>query len=137
MTDVADLREGLAANLAAIPDVQVSAYELASPTPPTIDIATGEITYDGTMARGHDTWTFRVRAYVAAVHDIGAQKRLDRMLASSGADSVKAQAQSDRTLGGFAADTRVTTATGQQTYTTPDGRVLLGCEWTVEVLATG
>ena len=43
MVTLRQMREGLAASLAVIPDVQVSPYALNNPTPPTIQILGGVI----------------------------------------------------------------------------------------------
>lgn len=135
---LAQLRAGLAVNLGAIPDVQVSAYMLAAPTPPAIHVLPEEITYDAAMRRGLDTWQMTVQAFVGVVSDVGAQKRLDLMLAPTGANSVKAAVEADRTLGGKCDDLRVARATGYQVYSLAGQQgAVLGCEWTVEIIATG
>lgn len=132
MATLKDIRAGLAANLEAIQGLQVSAYALSNPTAPCVEIVPADIEYDGAFGRGHDSWTVTVRVFVGMASDVGAQKRLDLHLASSGADSVKAAVESDATLGGAVDDCRVTTATGYRVYGA-EGR-LLGAEWTVEAI---
>lgn len=134
---VAQLREGLAANLDAIEDVQASAYMLSNPTPPTIEVVPDEVDYDAAMGRGDDTWRFVIRAYVGVASDKGAQLLLDELLAPSGTRSVKTVLEADETLGGVAEDLHVQTATGYRIYQRAGGPELLGCEWTVEVIAVG
>jgi len=135
---LAELRAGLATNLATIADTQISAYMLAQPTPPTIQILPEEIDYDGAMQRGMDTWRITVQAFVGLVSDIGAQKRLDLMLAPTGSTSVKAAVESDTTLGGKCDDLRVTQATGYKIYSLQgQAAAVLGAEWTVEIVAVG
>lgn len=131
------LRQGLAANLGAITGVQVSPYLLAQPTPPAIELAPDEVEYDTANARGMDSWQFIVRAYVGTPTDQGAQVLLDLMLAPSGATSVKAVLEADRTLGGAAQTLRVAQATGYRLYQRAGGPEYLGCEWTVNVYAPG
>lgn len=137
------IREGIATNLSAIPDVQVSAYMLASPTPPAIHVfpgtaAAGEaITYDLAFHRGLDEYHLTIQAFVGAVGDIGAQKLLDGFIAPTGTVSVKAAAESDRTLAGLVGSVHVTSCTGYRTYIAEGRPPVLGCEWAVEVLATG
>ena len=114
MATLAEMREGLAANLNAIPNIQVNAYALSDPTPPTIDIIGGPILYDEAMVRGVDETELRVRVLVPIGSDVGAQKLMDSFCGPSGASSVKAQAETDRTLGGKVATLRVTTATEEQ-----------------------
>ena len=90
MADLEPIREGLAANLAAITDCQVSAYMLARPSPPTLQVmGPDEIEYDTAFARGGDSLRMIVQGFVGAVDGKGAQKRLDQWLAGSGAQSVK------------------------------------------------
>jgi hypothetical protein len=84
-----------------------------------------------------DTWTMIVRVFVGVASDIGAQKRLDAMIASSGASSVKQALESDPTLGGTVDDLRVTRCTGYRVFTREGGTGVLGAEWEVEVIATG
>lgn len=134
---IAQIRSGLAANLAAISDVQVSTYMLAAPTPPAIHLFPEEAQFDGAMSRGADTWRFTIEAFVGLVTGEGAQKRLDLMLAPSGATSIKAAVESDRTLGGLSVDTRVVSTTGYRVYERAGGAPVLGCQWSVTVIATG
>jgi len=132
---MAALREALATNLSSLPNVQVSAYLLANPTPPSIHVVPGMTEYHQTFGGNTaEWWEFSVQAFVAAVQDIGAQRRLDEMLDDSGASSVKVAIESDTTLGGACDDLIVLRRTGYQIYT-PDGRgAVLGAEWTVRVL---
>lgn len=137
MTTLAAIRAGLAANLANVPGAQVSAYVLANPTLPTIWVrpATEPVNYHQAMGNGLDEWMMLVQAYVGTPSDIGAQKQLDEFLASSGATSVKAAIESDKTLGGAASDLMVTNCSGYLEYSRPDGTTALGAEWNVRVLS--
>lgn len=137
MTTLAQVREGIALNLSTIADVQVSAYMLGNPTPPAIEVVPEQVTYDLAFQRGMDQWNVTVRAFVGLTTDVGAQKRLDLMLASSGANSVKAAVEASPTLGGAVDDLRVTRASGYRTYTFEGRPPVLGAEWAVEVFATG
>lgn len=136
MTTLAAIRAGLAANLASVRGVQVSAYVLANPTLPVIWVrpATEPVQYHKAMGNGHDEWMMVVQAYVGTASDLGAQKKLDELLASSGATSVKAAIESDKTLAGAAADLMVTSCSGYLEYSRPDGTTALGAEWNVRVL---
>lgn len=133
---MAAIREALRAALRTIPGCQVSAYLLANPTLPSLMITAGEVEYDTAMARGLDTWTLLVQGMVALTTDEGQQKQLDKWRASSGAESVKAAVESDRTLGGVVQDARVVMVSEDRVYGI-DPNLRLGCEWTVRVLATG
>jgi len=134
MVDLAAIREGLAANLRRIDGVQVSAYMLANPTPPTIQVmGPDEVTYDVTFGRGSDSWQMVVQAFVALVTDIGAQARLDEMLHPTGPLSIKEAIEFDTTLGGACNDLRVTRSSGYQQYNLEGRGAVLGAEFTVQV----
>ncbi len=137
MASLTAMREGLAANLDAIPTLQVSPYLLAAPTPPSAEVAPAETEYDLAGSRGLDRWRFTVRVFVAHTTDKGAQKKLDSYLETSGPHSVKAALEADSTLGGACDDLRVIRASGYRVYG-PEGRAsVLGAEWDVDVLAIG
>lgn len=138
---IADLRQGLATNLAAIPEVQVSPYILSNPTPPTIWVAGLETNYDtayGSRTTGStytDEYVALVQGFVALSEDIGNQMLLDNLLAASGSYSVKAAIEADKTLGGACDDAWVETATrpGLNTFLTMS---LVLAEWSVRIIAT-
>lgn len=134
---IAQIRAGLKTRLDAIDGWQVSAYELASPTPPAIHVGLHPdgIDYDRAMRRGMDGLMFRVVAMSGLTTDIGSQKKLDTLLAPSGATSVKAAIEGDPTLGGVIDNLAVRTASGYGVYKTEGARgPVLGCEWTVEII---
>lgn len=128
-----DIREGIATALKAIPGLQASAYLLGNPTPPFAQVLRGPVTYDQAMSGGVHRWTMTVRAYVALVSDIGAQKLLDEFLAAEGSRSIKAAIEEDTTLDGAVSDLHVTGASGEQEYVREQGGPLLGSEWNVDV----
>jgi hypothetical protein len=134
--DLAVIREGLKANLDPVGQLlglQVTAYMLASPMAPFIEImGPDEITYDIAMQRGGDSTIMIVRAFVSASLDQGAQINLDKMLASSGESSVKEAIESDTTLGGAVDDLRVTRCSGYRLYR-PDTGPLLGAQWFTQI----
>jgi hypothetical protein len=135
---VKELREGLAANLAPLkPDMQVHAYMLANPTPPTIHLYPSGVSYDQAMQRGYDHWEFTVEAFLPLSADIGVQIKLDELLDPAGPRSVKALLRSDPTLGGVASDTHVISSEGYRTHILEGRPPALAVDWTVEVYATG
>lgn len=138
MPTLTDIRVGLAANLSALEGIDASPYMLAQPIAPAIQVIPSEVLYDQTMARGYDQWTLLVQAFVGSVASQATQEALDAMLAPAGASSVKQAIESDKTLGGAAADLRVTSSTGYQQFVNQTTNTpLLMAEWTVEVLAEG
>jgi hypothetical protein len=137
MPELAEIRAGIAANLAALKGIQVSAYMLHSPTPPSVHVFPAEVEYDQAMQRGLDKWTLTVQAFVGLVSDVGAQKLLDKYLAPSGAQSVKAVIEADRTLGGAVHDLRVTRSGGYQSFLLEGRGPILAADWSIEVYAAG
>lgn len=136
------IRVALAANLTTLSgapaNVQVSAYMLGNPQPPTLQVMGPDtIQYDQAMRRGLDYWTLIVQGFVGAIADIGAQVNLDQWLAPSGSLSVKTAIESDRTLGGHVQDLTVTDSTGYKVFQLDSTSQVLGAEWTVLVLNTG
>lgn len=118
------------ASLAAVLEqdgVQTSAYVLAQPTPPGIQILPPAPVYDFSV--GHHDWTFTVQAFVALNSDIGAQIMLDEMCATTGARSVKALLEADRTLGGLVDSLTVRDQTMARQVEQPPGNPMLLVEW--------
>lgn len=134
MADMAQIREGLRANLAAIDGCQVSAYILEQPTPPTLMVVgPDEVTYDLSMHRGLDHLIIVVQGLVGSPSDVGRQKTLDKWLAPTGATSVKAAVESDITLGGLSVAARVARVSGYRIYPLPNSGATLGAEWFVAI----
>jgi hypothetical protein len=135
------MREALAASLAGLDGVQVSAYVLANPTPPCIHLypggPAGEIIYDLAFQRGLDTWPFTVEAFVGLTADIGSQVKLDQLLDPSGNQSVKQLVEADETLGGVVTNVQVISFTGYRPVALEGRGPLLAAEWHVQILATG
>lgn len=142
MADLADIRVGLAANLAAIQaaeDCTVSAYMLDNPSPPVLMVVGPDtIEYDLALHRGLDHWTIVIQGFTGIPSDQGRQERLDRWLAPFGATSVKAAVESDTTLGGIVAGVRVTDVEAYRDYAFQNGtRILFGATWHVDVFNPG
>lgn len=141
MANLAAIRAGIAANLrTAFPtNVQITGYNLANPLAPAFEIEVDRVIYDGAMSRGHDEWLFTVRGFATSGTDQAAQMRLDPWLDSTGAESVKAALESDRTLGGTVSDARVVQVTRVATFTpaASAGTSFYGAEWQLRVIAAG
>lgn len=130
---MAEIREGLAANLSAIEGIQVSPYMLGSPTPPAIHVIPSSIAYDRAMHRGMDEVTMTVQAFVALGLDQGAQMALDELLAPTGSRSVKTAIETDRTLGGKVQHVQVDEMSGYNAVTIVDRGQMLSADWSVTV----
>lgn len=139
MTDPTAIRSELADALRNVfTDYQVTGYVLESPVAPgfEIDIDPEGINYDQAMGRGLDEWWWVVRGFVSGSSDIGGQRNRDEMLRSSGARSVKAALEQDRTLGGACHALRVVEAL-PRSWTVGDTEQLIGAEWRVRLMAAG
>jgi len=133
MATLEQVSEGLAANLSTISGVQVSAWMLASPTPPAIHVVPPAIDYHQAMQDRFSELTSTVQAFVALASDIGSQKRLAQMRAPSGTGSVKAAIEADQTLGGIVKGLIVRSSAEPQVLTLDGGRQLLVSDFEVAV----
>jgi cellobiose-specific phosphotransferase system component IIB len=132
MSSVSALRDGIAAQLALVPDLRVSATFLDAPRPPVAMVLPDGIDYDLNANRGADTFTFIVSLLVGRADDRAAQRNIDVYVV--GPDSVKAAIEQDRTLGGAANTCRVTQMRNYGQVSVGDV-VYLGVEFEVEVVA--
>lgn len=137
MADPTAIRAGMAVNLGAIEDLQVSPYFLSSPTFPSAFVRAGETDFDRAGSRGLDFLVFFVRVLVCDFSEIGSGENLDEYLAGSGPRSVKEALEADPTLGGACDDLRVTGHEGEREYVFDDRPSALGTEFRVEVYASG
>lgn len=134
MASVGEIRTGLATRLATITGLRTAATMPDNPNPPVAIVVPDSINFDDTFHRGMDTLNFRVLLIVGRADERTAQNSIDGYCATSGASSVKAAIEGDKTLGGKAYDCRVTTMSnygsiliGETTY--------LSCEFIVVVYA--
>lgn len=133
------MRQALAQVLTdGIDELQVKPYMLTNPSPPSAHLwPSGPVDFDATMQRGADEWLFTLQVFVAEGVSESSQVRLDEYLEPFGPRSVKAVLEADETLGGLVDDVTVTEASGYRRYLTEGRGPVLGCEWTVKVLAPG
>jgi hypothetical protein len=133
---IAEIREALRAAIAngTAGKWQVSAYMLALPKPPAIDIARGSVTYDTAMDRGADDLEFTVRAFVAfSVDGLGTQVLLDTLIDSTSSTGMKTILEVDKTLGGVVDDLRVESASEPKGVLVDNQPPMLCTEFTVLV----
>ena len=135
MADLAAIIDGLTDNLGTIDKLRVQPEILDTvPIPCAIVGPPTSVTYDEVMARGADLYTFTVRVLVARASERAAQRALFGYTAGTGAKSIKAAIESEKTLGGAADTVRVTSAGNLGVYGYGDADYL-GAEFTVEVIA--
>jgi len=132
---IAQLAAGIVANLQRItPEVQALPGPIAQPTPPTIwPIIPGEMQYGIAMgAAGGNEMACTVQGFVPFTDDLGNLATLYAWMDASGAGSVSAALEYDRTLGGAAEDLNVVSVAGPTLATIGSGSVLLS-EWQVTI----
>ena len=135
MANLSSIRSGIATNLENISSLTVFGFVPDSIEPPTAVVGVVDtLEYDSTMARGADTYNIPVFLYVSRIDAQDSQDTLDAFLASSGSSSVKAQVESDITLGGQAQSVRVVEADNYGVYNI-NNIDYLGVEFMIEVIA--
>lgn len=127
MTSIADLRSGLATNLATITGLRTSVDIPDNPNPPVAVIGIENVNYDQAFAGGLVEYNFRITVLASRASDRMAQRRLDQYTSTEAGVSVKKAIESDKTLGGAAFDVRVvemsnigTVSLGEVTYLAAD-----------------
>jgi hypothetical protein len=131
---IADLRNGLAANLQTIPGLRVTSTVPDQVNPPIAIISLDKINYQRAFARGLTEYLFKITVIVSRQSERNAQQKLDQYVASDGTYSVLDALETDRTLGGKAADSTLvaldaygSVVIGETTY--------LSAEFSVQVFA--
>jgi hypothetical protein len=94
------VRAGLATALDTIAGLRVFDHVPDSLAPPAAVIEPVEVVFDEAMVRGLDLYRAFVLVIVGRMSERSASDRLDAYLAGSGASSVKAAIEADKTLGG-------------------------------------
>ena len=114
-----NVRDGLKTRLQTITGLRV--YDLIPDTvsPPAAVVGQLDFTFDINNARGLDQANCDVLVIVQRLSERVAQDKLDAFLAGSGAGSIKAAIEGDRTLGGAVNTLRVISAESG-TYTSGD-----------------
>lgn len=107
---ISNIRDGIKANLSSIDDLRV--YDIIPDVivPPCVVVGQLDFTFDLNNARGLDQANLDVFVIVQRFSERTGQNKLDKFLAGSGAYSIKAAIESDRTLGGACDTLRVTSA---------------------------
>lgn len=121
------IRTALATNLATVSGLRTAAVVPDNPNPPVAIVQLQSINYDGAFGKGLSTYEFLVSVLVGRADERHAQRLLDTYCEPSGATSIKAAIESDKSLGGSAFDVRVSelrnigaVLLGEATYLTAD-----------------
>lgn len=134
--DIKAVRQGLATNADSIAGLICLPYMPDAITPPMFFVAEYEIDFDRSFGRGLDEATFTCRALITHATDKQGQAKLDEYLAGSGAKSLKAALQTDRTLGGACDDSHVTRVYGYGLYEHGTSQYY-GAQLSVHVIGSG
>ena len=131
---VTDLRNGLAANLQTISGLRVASTVPDQVNPPLAIINLDRINYQKAFGLGLTEYLFKITVIVSRQSERNAQNKLDQYVSSQGAYSVSLALNTDRTLGGVAADSTMisldaygSVVIGETTY--------LSAEFSVQVFA--
>lgn len=108
MPTIAELKNGLATNLATITGLRTSGTIPEQVNPPIAIIVFNNVDYDTTFGRGMDMYSFTVTVIVSRADARNAQNLLDVYCAPTGTSSIKTAIELDRSLGSKANDLRVT-----------------------------
>jgi hypothetical protein len=130
---IADIRDGLATNLATITGLRTAANMPDQPSPPIAVVQLNNISYDEAFQGGLTLYNFTVTVVVGRVSERTAQNRLNGF-ASTGPGGVKKAVESDKTLGGKAFDVRVQEMTSMGAITLGETQYL-ACEFSVQVMS--
>jgi hypothetical protein len=135
MADISTLRTAIATNLATVSGLRTAATVPDQINPPVAVVMPTSITYDMAFARsGGDEYEFSVMVIVGRVDERTAQNKLDAFCSGTGAQSIKAAIESNRTLGGAAFDCRVTSLRNYSQVSVADVNYL-AAEFAVQVFA--
>lgn len=108
------VRDGLKTRLQTISGLRVFDTIPENPQPPAAIVGQLDMNFDIDNARGLDLATVEVYLLVQRMDVRSGQDKLDAYLAGTGAGSVKAAIEGDRTLGGACSTLRVLSAESGQ-----------------------
>lgn len=127
------MRAGIATNIATISGIRTYAEIPDSPALPAAVVGLTTVDYNRSFQRGLTEYTFTVTVILGRLAETRAQQNMDAYI-SNGAKSIKSAIESDKTLGGYAFDTRVTEMT-DITSTTIGDITYLAADFAVTVFA--
>jgi hypothetical protein len=135
VASIAELRQGIATNLATIAGLRVSEFIPDNPNPPIAVVQFDRAQYHLDMGNGMTEYSFVVQLIVGRVDERTAQRNLDAYCSSTGSSSVLLAVESNRTLSGKAYDCVVTEMSSYGPVLVND-TTYLGAEFQIRVLAS-
>lgn len=133
MSSVSVLMDGLGDALSTITGLRVTDYVSGQVNPPAAAVGLPSVSFDSTMARGSDQYTFQIRVFVASAYNKTATLNLSKFMSGTGTSSIKAKLEADPTLGGVCDTLRVTNA--ESGWVEHAGSSYLVADFDVDVIA--
>jgi hypothetical protein len=121
---ITEVKEGLANRLATITGLRAFAYQPDQLNAPIAFSLLENISFHRTMRTALTEMTFTVTVIVCKADSRAAQSQVDPYVSATGAYSIKAAIEGDRTLGGKVDDLIVNSAGGYQIISAEDADYL-------------
>ena len=132
--NITEIRDGLETNLETVSGLRAYSEIPENPQVPCAVVALNSVDYDQAFQRGLTELSFNVTVIVGRFAVQQAQEHLNDY-AGNGSKSIKTAVQSDRSLGGKAVDTVLTSMNSISALDLNDGNNYLGMEFSVTVYA--
>ena len=132
--NITAIRAGLETNLETVSGLRAYSEIPENPQVPCGVVTLNSVDYDQAFQRGLTQLSFNVTVIVGRFSVQQAQENLNDY-AGNGAKSIKTAVQSDRSLGGSAVDTVLTSMNSISALDLNDGNNYLGMEFSVTVYA--
>jgi len=132
--NITEIRDGLETNLETVSGLRAYSEIPENPQVPCAVVSLNSVDYDQAFQRGLSELSFNVTVIVGRFSVQQAQEHLNDY-AGNGSKSIKTAVQSDRTLGGKAVDTVLTSMNSISALDLNDGNNYLGMEFSVTVYA--
>ena len=132
--NITDIRQGIEDNLETVAGLRAYSEIPDNPQVPCAVVVLNSVSYDQSFQRGLSELDFNITVIVGRFSVQQAQEHMNDY-AGNGAKSIKTAVQSDRTLGGAAADTVLSSMNGISALDLNDGNNYLGMEFFVTVYA--
>ena len=132
--NITDIRQGIEDNLETVAGLRAYSEIPDNPQVPCAVVVLNSVSYDQSFQRGLSELDFNITVIVGRFSVQQAQEHMNDY-AGNGAKSIKTAVQSDRTLGGSAADTVLSSMNGISALDLNDGNNYLGMEFSVTVYA--
>jgi hypothetical protein len=133
MSTIGDIAGALKTNLDAIDGINVSRYPRSNPVPPIIHMWPSEpFTYHRAIQMGLSELVFTVQLVYSYTDDQATAANVYAFLDPSGARSVRAAVESDRTLGGLVETLQCESNSGLAVSLTPENQPRLTSDGRLE-----